>query len=446
LRRASRICYNVAVSLPASLVMLSIDGLRAAAIDDPALELPALRGLIARGTRARRLRPIFPTVTWPCHTTIVTGVSPARHGIVGNLTWDRARNSVVEHFGDRTDAPIRAETLWDRLHARGQRTAGICWPKTRGVAAIGDNLPEFYEQELFERYASRPLWRELATRGLPVDRYGPWSAAHALGPMQDWLSLECALHVLAVRPPRLLLLHFLTLDSFQHDYGVDSPEARWALVQMDALLGRLLASLTATGTAETTAVMVFGDHGFVDVTVTHHLNQILCAEGLLEVDGRGQITRRRAWAAGNGGAAHVYVLDGARASAVERLRERFAALPGVDVLGADRFRDVGLPPPAPDSPQGDLVLAADDGVFFTGHPTPEAAAAAPVYRAAHGHSPALPRLAAAFAMAGPGIRAGVTVDEVSMLDLAPTAAHLLGIDLPGAEGVAIRDGLDLSSG
>ena len=223
---------------------------------------------MARGARATRMVPIFPTVTWPCHTSIVTGVSPARHGILGNLVFDRATGRPVEHYGDRTGAPVRAPTLWDRLHARGERTAGVCWPKTRGVAAVTDNIPEFYEQELFEDYASRPLWTELATKGLPVHRYGPWSKQHPLGPMQDWLSLESARHILAVRPPRLLLLHFLTLDSFQHDHGIGSPEARWALLQMDALLGRLLDSLAELGRLETTTLMVFGDHGFVNVTTT----------------------------------------------------------------------------------------------------------------------------------------------------------------------------------
>ena len=441
LRRTGPICYKHRVNNPAVLILLSIDGLRAAAVDDPALELPALRGLITRGARARTLRPIFPTVTWPCHTSIVTGVSPARHGVLGNLVYDRASGQPVEHFGDRTSAPVLAETLWDRVRAAGGRTAGICWPKTRGVAAVDDNIPEFYEQELFEAYASRELWAELARRRLPVDRYGAWSKAHPLGPMQDWLTLEAARHVLAVRPPRLLLLHFLTLDSFQHDYGVDSAEARWALVQMDALLGRLLATLEELGRADATTLMVFGDHGFVDVDTTHHLNQILREERLLDVDARGAISRRYAWAAGNGGAAHVYVLDGAARTTVERLRERFGALPGVEVLGPERFREMGMPEPAPGSMQGDLMLMADDGFFFTGHPTPEAAAAAPVYRAAHGHAPMLPQLGAGFVMAGPGVREGARLGEISMLDLAPTAARLLGVDLPDAEGRVLSEAL-----
>jgi hypothetical protein len=362
--------------------------------------------------------------------------------VLGNMVFDRASGQPLEHFGDRTSAPVRAETLWDRLRARGERAATICWPKTRGVAAIEDNIPEFYEQELFERYATPGLWAELKQRRLPVDRYGAWSASHALGPMQDWLTLEAARHVLTVRPPRLLLVHFLTLDSFQHDYGVGSPEARWALAQMDALLDRLLDTLSGLGRLESTSIMVFGDHGFVDVGTTYHVNQILREEGLLEVDASGAITRRDAWAAGNGGAAHVYVLGGAGTSTLGRLRERFGALPGVDVLGPERFADVGLPAPTPDSMQGDLVLAAGDGVFFTGHPTAEAAARAPVYRAAHGHPPELEPLGAAFIMAGPGIRPGARLDEVSMLDLAPTAARLLGTSLPGAEGAPLVAALD----
>lgn len=441
LRRAREVCYKSRVPASPLLIMLSVDGLRAAAIDDPAMELPTLRGLITRGARARTLAPVFPSVTWPCHTSIVTGVSPARHGVLGNIVFDRAGGKPVEHFGDRTDAPVRAPTLWDRLHAEGKRTAAICWPKTRGVAAVTDNIPEFYEQELFEQYASRPLWAELAQRRLPVHRYGPWSASHALGPMQDWLSLESALHVLEVRPPRFLLLHFLTLDSFQHDYGVDSPEARWALVQMDALLGRLLGALEESGRVDTTTLMVFGDHGFVNVDTTHHLNQILREERLLEVDARGTVTRRLAWAAGNGGAAHIYVLDGAPPTTAERLHERFGALPGVASLGPDRFQAMGLPAPAPHSMQGDLMLAADDGFFFTGHLTPEAAAAAPVLRATHGHAPDLPELGAALVMAGPGIREGARLDTVSMLDLGPTAARLLGVSLPGAEGAPLREAL-----
>jgi predicted AlkP superfamily pyrophosphatase or phosphodiesterase len=415
------------------VVMVSLDGLRALTLADPQAPIPTLRGLVARGARARSMRPVFPSVTWPCHTSLVTGVAPARHGVLGNHVFDRGRGEIVSHYGDRTDVGVGVETLWDRVHASGGRVAGVCWPKTRGVAAVADNIPEFYEQELFEKYASPELWRELQARGLPVGCYGPWSTRHAFNPMQDWLTLEAARHVLATRPPQLMLVHFLTLDAFQHDYGVGSPEARWALQHVDALLARLLDGL------DTTTFVIFGDHGFVDVSTTYHMNVLLREEGLIDFDARGHVTRRHAWVAGNGGAGHVYVLDGAPRTTVDRVRERFAALAGLEVLGADEFAALGLPAPSAHSAQGDLVVRAAPGYQVTGYATREIAAAAPLYRATHGHDPRLPELGAALLLAGPGVRDGVTMDEVSMLDVAPTVAHLLGIDLPGADGRVLTE-------
>ena len=110
-----------------AVVLISIDGLPAAVLDDPAIRLPHLRALAARGVRAASLRPVFPTVTWPCHTTLVTGVSPALHGVLGNVVLDRRSGALVSHYGDRTEAPVRVETLWDRAAWRAsarRRCAG----------------------------------------------------------------------------------------------------------------------------------------------------------------------------------------------------------------------------------------------------------------------------------------------------------------------------------
>jgi hypothetical protein len=88
------------------------------------------------------------------------------------------------------------------------------------------------------------------------------------------------------------------------------------------------------------------------------------------------------------------------------------------------------------------MLAGDDRVLFTGHPTAEAAARSPLYRAAHGHLPGLPRLGAALMMAGPGVRGGAELGEASMLSIAPTVARLLGVPLPAAEAPPLREALE----
>ena len=349
------------------------------------------------------------------------------------MTFDRATGQPVEHFGDRTSAPVLAETLWDRVHAARGRTAAICWPKTRVVAVIPDNIPEFYEQELFEQYASRPLWTELAQRRLPVDRYGPWSKAHPLGPMQDWLTLEAARHVLAVRPPRLLLLHFLTLDSFQHDYGVDSAEARWALIEMDAPSAGC-STLLELGRAESTTLLVFGDHGFAEVRHTHHSTTSLREEGLRRGCGRAGHASARLGRGQRRRRPRVRARRAPRgrwtgcASALE------SAIPGVEVIARalrrPRTAGAGRQPHA-----GRLVLAAEDGASSSPGMRPRRRAAS------RPRLPCRPRTPAAPPATGRGLpRRGSgcapVPDRPMRWRRRPRASSMV---LPGAEGAPLLE-------
>ena len=416
----------------APLVIVSIDGFSAALAADPSLRVPALRALAARGVRAAGLRPAFPSVTWPCHTTVITGTTPARHGILGNEVIDRASGRVLVHEGDVCDTPPRVPTLWDVASQAGLSTAALCWPKTRGAKTLGDNVPELLDQALFEACASRPLWDEGLALGLPLTRYAEWSTQRTLNPLQDWLTLELARHLVRRRAPDVLLVHFLTLDSFQHEFGPASPEACWALEHVDGLLGTLLAELETAGRREGTNVIVLGDHGFVDVSQRCLPNDALRAAGLLTLDARGHVTGATARAATNGGSAHVYVKPGR--GNVERVREVLAATPGVSqVLAPDAFAALGLPRPEDDATQGDLVLHAAEGWFFSRHTTMEHAASALGYRGTHGHFPDDPRLHAAFLAAGPAVARGGPIGVLDQLDVAPTAAALLGVAMPTAE-------------
>jgi predicted AlkP superfamily pyrophosphatase or phosphodiesterase len=417
-----------------AVALISLDGLPAPVLDDPAVKLPHLRGLAGRGVRAASLRPVFPTVTWPCHTTLVTGVSPARHGVLGNHVLDRRSGALVSHYGDRTEAPVRVEALWDRAAAAGLRSAAVCWPKTRAAKHLADCVPEFFDQPLFETLSSRPLWTELRDAGLPVDRYGAWSEAFELAALQDWLSLEVSTHLLRNRPPDLLLLHFLLPDCFQHDHGPGSPEARWALEHVDGLLGRFLDTLAETGRADRTAVVVVGDHGFLPSRAVACPNTVLREVGMSPGDTTRWRRDREARVVSNGGSAHVYVAPGPdRDARLGRLRDAFGEVPGVAaVLGPDAYPGLGLPALSEDPTQGDLMLLAADDWYFEDRATSEEAL--PVqYRGSHGHLATDPRMHSVFVAAGPGVPEGHWIGEASQLDVAPTVAALLGLTLPAAE-------------
>ena len=417
-----------------AVALISLDGFPADVLDDPTVHLPHLRGLAGRGFRAASLRPAFPSVTWPCHTTLVTGVSPARHGVLGNVVLDRRSGALVSHYGDRTEAPVRVETLWDQAALAGLSSAAVCWPKTRAAKHLADCVPEFFDQPLFETLSTRPLWTELRAAGLPVDRYGHWSETFALAALQDWLSLETAAHLLRHRPPDLLLLHFLLPDCFQHDHGPGSSEARWAIEHVDGLLGRFLETIAETGRADRTAVFVAGDHGFLPSRAVVCPNMVLHEAGLSPGDTKGWRGDREALVVSNGGSAHVYVAPGpGRDAHLGRLRDVLGAMPGVAaVLGPDVYPDLGLPTLAEDPTQGDLMLLAADDWYFEDRATPEEALTAQ-YRGSHGHLATNPRMHTVLVAAGPGVPEGRRIGEASQLDVAPTVAALLGLTLPAAE-------------
>src|SRR5216117_1574554 len=113
------------------VVLMSVDGLANFYMDDPAAEMPTIRKMAAEGAKAASMRASDPTVTWPNHTTLVTGVSPARHGVVGNNYFDRVKGEKVTLIWDPVfdkDEIVKVPTIYDLAKAAGLKTAAIHWP------------------------------------------------------------------------------------------------------------------------------------------------------------------------------------------------------------------------------------------------------------------------------------------------------------------------------
>src|SRR4051794_30744230 len=133
------------------VVLMSIDGLANFYMDDPAAEMPTIRKLAAEGAKAASMRASDPTVTWPNHTTLVTGVSPARHGVVGNNYFDRVKSEKVTLIWDPVldkDEIVKVPTIYDVAKAAGLKTAAIHWPATRNAHSLDWTSPDVGKAEL----------------------------------------------------------------------------------------------------------------------------------------------------------------------------------------------------------------------------------------------------------------------------------------------------------
>src|SRR5206468_11320327 len=123
-----------------------------------------LRGLAERGAVADGMATVFVSTTWPCHVSLVTGVSPRTHGVVSNHILNRATTRVEDFTGDPIyDAAdlVRAPTFYDRAHAAGLRTAALDWPATRHAASLDFSLPFFKNRSEERRVGKecRSRWR-----------------------------------------------------------------------------------------------------------------------------------------------------------------------------------------------------------------------------------------------------------------------------------------------
>jgi predicted AlkP superfamily pyrophosphatase or phosphodiesterase len=413
-------------------VVISLDGLASADLSE-VRGLPAFRSLLRRGALCRRVRGIYPTQTYPLHATALTGVSPGRHGVLANSRFQPGREQ-PEWFWYR-DA-LRLPTLYDRAREAGLATASLFWPSA-GRSGQRWVLPEI----LPGRWRMSLAWRALSA-GTPLflldmlRRYG--SLLRGLDRYHlDNFTAAAAAHLARSGRADLLLVHLLDLDAVRHREGFQGPSLRRTLEEQDRRLGRILEAALRPDGWTRTAFVVFGDHAFLDAHTVVNLNTALARGGFLTLDRRGRCRGWRAWANTAEGSAHLYLRDREDRSLrrqVGRCLDELRSDPrhGIEeVYRGAALRRLGL------GQDMDFVLEARPGFYFSALLRPEVREPASAGRlGCHGYRPDREGYTSLLLAAGAGVRAGAELEEMSILDLGPTLAALLGLALPEAEGRA----------
>jgi predicted AlkP superfamily pyrophosphatase or phosphodiesterase len=421
------------------VVMISVDGLAAYYLDDPKAEMPTLRKLAAEGARASSMKASTPTVTWPNHTTLVTGDNPARHGVVGNNYYDRATGKRAVLIGDPEfdkDQIVKVPTLYDVAKTAGMKTAAIRWPATRNAKTLDWTEPDVNSDELIEKYTTPSLLEECRRAGISLLKKNDAAAPRDPDQPRDEIYTRAFNLILREHRPNLALLHVAQVDHQQHLHGPRSAEAYQAIKQADHQVLEVWDELQRDFPNRATLVVV-SDHGFSPIRRLLLPNVALRKAGLVDA------AKKKTDAihlVPQGGAAFLYVRDEAnRDEVLARARKALAGLQGLSkFVGPEELADYGVADPRNDPHAPDAILFAEEGCTFG-----DTAAGAlpfnekPERKGSHGHDASLPDLHAAFVIWGAGIRPGVKLGEISNIDVAPTIAKLLGIELPQPDGKAL---------
>jgi predicted AlkP superfamily pyrophosphatase or phosphodiesterase len=340
------------------LLLLDVVGLT------PALLRHAPRlSALAREGFAAPVRPALPAVTCTAQATMLTGLPPSGHGVVGNGWYHRDLGEVL--FWRQSDRLVGGERLWDAARRRkpGLTCANLFWWFAMGAStdwtvtprpaypADGRKIPDVY---------TRPaaLRRDLvaALGEFPLFRF--WGPAADLT-STEWIAAAAA-RVLRDGDPDLLLAYLPHLDYPLQRVGPDPPSIAGEVAAVDRVAAPLVDAALEAGRA----VLVVSEYGIAPVSGAAHPNRALREAGLLEVHANAtgehlDPLASRAFAVCDHQVAHVYAADG---PARDAARERLRGLPGVGAVLEGRQRaEAGLDHPR----SGDLVLLAAPGRWFS---------------------------------------------------------------------------------
>lgn len=430
------------------VILITIDGFPAYVLDDPQAPIPTLRKMAREGASAEGMKVSNPSVTWPNHTTLVTGVNPERHSVFFNGALVRPGPGLpvrVDGQRDKKDL-VQVPTIFDVLHRAGCRTAGINWPCTRNSGTLDDDFPDVPNQIAF---TTPRLRDELIANGVLTDSTQQSFASQSAA-SKDQIWTAAATHVIRARKPNFLLLHMLITDSTHHRYAAQTLAGYTAVALADAQLKEIWQAVKDAGMASRTTIFVVADHGFEKALKLMNPNVLLRKAGLLETARTPTgIVKARAQIISEGGIAMVYLTnpdtyqaDAAQVRALMKDQEGIA-----EILGPDSFPALGLPDPKKNAQMADLIFAAKPGYAFSntaqGDDYITEVTLAAGNQGHHGYLSSNPKMNAVFVAWGRGIKTGAKAGIVENIDVAPTIARLLGVDLPNTQGKPLTEILKL---
>lgn len=424
-----------------SVLLISVDALKPDYVfeqEKTGVKLPNItKYFVENGKTAREgMESVFPTFTYPCHQSMITGTNPAVHGIVNNGIFDpEGKHMGAWHWFANT----RVKTLWEAAKECGYWSASAAFPTS--VGAKGDFIaPEFWwdGSELDSRFidaVAKPqgmileMEKEIGTYAGGLDLSDGGDAQRGKAAM--WI-LKNKLAPLVKEKPFFMSAYFASFDESAHQNGVYSKEAGESLKKIDHMLGELIEEAERITDGDL-VVCVVSDHGSLDNTHNISPNVLLKKAGLIETDERGKVTSWKAFSQRAGGTAEIRLADPqdkAAAEALGAVMEQLKQDPDsgiLEILNGEEARARG------GFPEAAYVLVSKKGYELRDDVDSEYCRTRLTQKAQHGYSEKFPEMRASFMITGKGIGKG-NVENAHLIDVAPTLAAVMGAELPDAQG------------
>jgi predicted AlkP superfamily pyrophosphatase or phosphodiesterase len=401
------------------VIFLTIDGFRPDFYLEDGWQTPNLRALMKDGAYAKGVNSVFPSMTYPSHTTIVTGVQPVKHGVFYNNMFMPDGSPQPPYW---QDSSIHVPTIWKAAKAKGMTVASLYWPVSAN-APVDYNIPDIGSlgDGVREEYS------------LPKGFYAEvkkeiFGGANRIDNGVNTNIAKIAAYIINKSKPGLMTIHVFSVDHEEHGEGRNGPKVHDAVADADAAVGIIVDALKAAGIWDSTVLLVGGDHGFYDVKKTISPNVWLKEAGLMNDVKTGD------WKAQfnpSGGSAYLYLKDPSDKATANKVKSILEAQPDsvkqyYRVITKEQIDKGGY------NPNVAFALTGEHDAAFS------AASIGNAVRngkgGTHGYFPDTKNIRTGLVAHGPGIRKGAVIEEMNLRDMTPIMVKLLGITFPKVDG------------
>lgn len=344
------------------LLLISLDALCESDFET-VRNLPNFSKIITEGAYCPHVNAVYPSLTFPCHTSIATGCTPDTHRIVNNYVFDPYAEKPSWNF---YASNIKCKAIWDYARESGKRVLSMSWPVSSGakmtysIPEMSPAKPRIWNAQNFMRQVN--IVRRYGTPGFAVrtmlETKGLTKAwFFGAQPDLDNLMMRSFEHNIVRRDFDIALLHIYGLDDAKHGNGIHGEKIDGYLRRYDAFLGRLM-HYCDTRSDENITLIATGDHGQKNATWAIYGNMLLADMGLVTYENE-HLSSYRVYLDSCDGMAYLYLADGADSELAEQAIMRFTSLPGVKkVMRPEEFAPLGC------DHKAYAVIEAEDGYQF----------------------------------------------------------------------------------
>jgi predicted AlkP superfamily pyrophosphatase or phosphodiesterase len=403
----------------AHVVLITVDGFRPDFYLDPVWDAVNIRQLMQDGTHAMGVNSVFPSMTYPSHTTIVTGVQPVKHGVYYNNMFEPNGPTGKMYWNDSS---IHVPTVWSAAEKKGMTVAALFWPVSAD-APVQYNIPDIGSmgEGVREQYSKPAGFVDVLKKEV-------FDNTDKINYGKDHNVAQIAAYVIARAKPNLMTIHFFSVDHYEHMQGRQGDSVRMAIKDADNGVGIIVDALKKAGIWDKTVIIVTGDHGFVDVKTSVNPNVWLVKAGLITD------VKKDDWKAqffSVGGSSYLYLKDRSDKATLSKVKEVLAGLPEEDkklfrMIDRRQLDGIG------GNPLVEFALSGENGASFGNGMTGEAVKTG--HGGTHGYFPDFHEIQTGYVACGPGIKKGGVIAEMNQRDQAAIIAKILGLSMPAIDG------------